>query len=85
VRGRSLLALDIGLPVEQLRSPVRSLLNGDESERTVILDAVMRRGKSIQCHVTCTPLNGLGDGIDGVILQMEELHGHQSPETQSTG
>jgi two-component system CheB/CheR fusion protein len=85
VRGRSLLGLDIGLPVEHLRSPVRSLLNGDRSEGTVILDAVTRRGKGIQCRITCTPLNGLAAGIDGVILLMEELHGNKPDGTQPAG
>jgi two-component system, chemotaxis family, CheB/CheR fusion protein len=42
VRGRSILGLDIGLPVEQLRSPVRALLNGDGTERPLILSAITR-------------------------------------------
>jgi len=85
VRGRSLLGLDIGLPVERLRTPIRSLLNDDSAQREIILDAVTRRGRAIHCRVTCTRLLGLGDGIDGVILLMEEFHGNRSPETPSSG
>jgi two-component system CheB/CheR fusion protein len=85
VRGRSILGLDIGLPVAQLRSPVRSLLNGDESEKDIILDAITRRGKAIQCRITCRPLIGSEKRADGVILLMEELHGDRSPETRPEG
>jgi two-component system, chemotaxis family, CheB/CheR fusion protein len=40
------------------------------------VDAVNRRGKSIQCQVTCTPLVGSNDGVRGAILLMEEPSGH---------
>jgi two-component system CheB/CheR fusion protein len=84
-RGRSVLGLDIGLPVEQLRSPVRSLLNGGSAEREIILNAITRRGKAIQCRIICAPLKGSGDGVDGVILLMEELHETRPPEAHSAG
>jgi two-component system CheB/CheR fusion protein len=74
VRGRSILGLDIGLPIEQLRSPVRALLNGDTTEREITLNAITRRGKAIRCRITCTPLIGSERRVDGVILLMEELH-----------
>jgi PAS domain S-box-containing protein len=80
VRGRSILGLDIGLPVEQLRSPVRALVNGEGTERTLILSAITRRGKAIQCRITCTLLFGAGEVIDGVILLMEALHEDRSSQ-----
>ncbi|BAU15527.1 chemotaxis protein CheR [Leptolyngbya sp. NIES-3755] len=70
---QNFLNLDIGLPVEQLRQPIRACLFGEfDSTVEVLLAAINRRGRSIECYVTCTPLvNGEGL-IQGVILLMEE-------------
>jgi two-component system CheB/CheR fusion protein len=76
VQGQSLLSLDIGLPVEQLRQPVRAVLNGRSAFQEVVLEATTRRGKAIQCRVTCTPLAGAEQDTQGVILLMEEWSGH---------
>jgi two-component system CheB/CheR fusion protein len=72
VRGKSVLNLDIGLPVGELRAPIRACLVDGEDHRELTLDAVNRRGKSIHCRVTCTPLLSPPDRRDGVILMMEE-------------
>jgi len=72
VQGHSLLSLDIGLPVEPLRSPIRSVLQGTSKFQEVILEATNRRGRALQCRITCTPLIGIGGGIQGAILLMEE-------------
>jgi two-component system CheB/CheR fusion protein len=71
VAGKQFLNLDIGLPVMELRQPLRDCLNGTPS-KSVMLDAVNRRGKPLRCEVTCTPLDGDG-GIRGVILMMEDV------------
>jgi two-component system CheB/CheR fusion protein len=72
VQGKQFLNLDIGLPVMELRQPIRECLNGSPN-KMVTLDAVNRRGKPIHCEVTCTPLSGDGDdGPRGVILMMED-------------
>jgi two-component system CheB/CheR fusion protein len=76
VQHKSLLSLDIGLPVEQLRNPVRAVLNGRSTFQEVVLQAMNRRGKSIQCRVTCAPLVGAEQDTQGVILLMEEWSGH---------
>ncbi|MEM8829862.1 MAG: CheR family methyltransferase [Cyanobacteria bacterium P01_G01_bin.19] len=75
VKGQSLLSLDIGLPVEQLREPIRNCLanNGDRQE--MILEAINRRGRTIQCRLSFNPLVGLKKERQGVILLMEELTG----------
>ena len=72
VKGQHFLNLDIGLPVEQLRQPIRSCLAGDSKYLEITLEATNRRGKKIQCQVTCTPLVGVGKEIRGVIMLMEE-------------
>jgi two-component system, chemotaxis family, CheB/CheR fusion protein len=76
---QNFLNLDIGLPVEQLRNPIRACLSGASTEGTVIsLAAINRRGRSIKCNITCTPLTGMYGSIQGVILLMEEQDGTSS-------
>ena len=67
--------LDIGLSVEQLRTPVRAVLTGRATFQEVVLDATTRRGKAFQCRITCSPLVGAERDTQGVILLMEEWHG----------
>jgi two-component system CheB/CheR fusion protein len=70
--GRSLFSLDIGLPLEPLRNVIRPCLSGEADHQEIVLDAVNRRGKTIRCQITCSPL--IADGMrDGVILLMEEV------------
>ncbi|HXV44522.1 MAG TPA: PAS domain-containing protein, partial [Anaerolineae bacterium] len=73
VQGQFLLGLDIGLPVEQLREPIRDCLAGENNRQIITYQAVNRRGKNINCHVTFTPLIGPGKERQGVILMMEEV------------
>ena len=47
VSGQHLLSLDIGLPVEKLRRPIRNALAGNTEGNEVVLDATNRRGR---CH-----------------------------------
>ena len=72
VQGRSMLNLDIGLPVGELRDVIRPCLAGDSDHQQVVLDAVNRRGRKIKCRVTCTPLIARDKKREGVILLMEE-------------
>ena len=72
ILGTSILGLDISLPVEKLKHPIRSVLEEKSNIQEVLLEAVNRRGKTIQCHVTCTPFNGASNERQGVVLMMEE-------------
>ena len=71
-----LLSLDIGLPVERLAGPLRSVLGGGSERELAMLDAVNRRGRTIQCATTILPLltSGGGDGqvVRGAIVLMED-------------
>ena len=73
VQGRSLLNLDIGLPVAELRAAIRPCLAGEVAHQDATLDAINRRGKKIRCQVTCTPLNSAAKKREGVILLIDEL------------
>ena len=76
VQGQSFMNLDIGLPVEQLRTPMRTMLSGRSTFQEVVLEATNRRGRTMQCRVTCAPLIGPEGDTQGVILLMEEWRGH---------
>ena len=66
------MSLDIGLPIEQLRQPLRAILNAETVNYELTLSARNRRGKSIECSIILTPLNNSTSDIQGVILLMEE-------------
>lgn len=66
------MSLDIGLPIEQLRQPLRAILNGEVENHELKMNARNRRGKAIECHIMLTPLNNSTSNIQGVILLMEE-------------
>jgi two-component system CheB/CheR fusion protein len=71
VQGKSLLGMDIGLPVEQL--PLPAFLAGKADFEVVSLAATNRRGRAIQCQVTCTPFLGSEGERAGVVLLMEDM------------
>lgn len=71
LKEQSLFSLDIGLPVAQLREPIRNCLNGEEYDREITLEAINRRGKKIQCRVSFNPLIGIQRERQGVILLIE--------------
>jgi len=71
VVGQHLLGLDIGLPVEQLKAPIRAALKDETYRGELVLTATSRRGKSIACHVTTLPLSVSDGAVSGVILLMD--------------
>jgi two-component system CheB/CheR fusion protein len=73
VRGSHLLNLDIGLPVDRLREPVKAVLSGTSNDGEVVLPAVNRRGRSIEARVKFSPLARQGDEVRGAILLMDAV------------
>jgi two-component system CheB/CheR fusion protein len=71
VIGENFLRLDIGLPVGELRTAIRSTLLG-EGRSDVVIDAMNRRGRAIRCRVTLLPLSIDSEAATGVILLMSE-------------
>lgn len=69
VEHKSFFSLDIGLPVDQLGSSVRAGLAGEA--RSVTVQAVNRRGRSISCIVQVSPLKSSTGGIEGAVLLMQ--------------
>ena len=68
------LSLDIGLPVEQLKQPLRACLSGKSSREELIVTATNRHGREFQCRVVCIPLGNSSNGeVAGVIVMMEPV------------
>ena len=73
---KNFLNLDIGLPVDRLRAPIRACLAGEAEFLDLSLDATNRRGRPVQVRVSCTPLRAsVSAEPRGVILLMEETDG----------
>ncbi|MGM3307761.1 CheR family methyltransferase [Anabaena sp. WFMT] len=71
VINKSFFSLDIGLSIEQLRSPICDALSGKKDFQEMILDATNRRGKQIKCYLALTPL--IDKEIEGVVLMMADI------------
>ena len=69
VEGERLLDLDIGIPVQRLREPIRSVLTG-ERKADVELEGHDRRGKPMRVRIEIAPLDTLpgADEPAGAIL-----------------
>jgi two-component system CheB/CheR fusion protein len=69
VEGENLLNLDIGIPVQLLREPIRRVLAG-ESAAEAELDGHDRRGKPVRVRVEVAPLESLpgAEGTLGAVL-----------------
>jgi two-component system CheB/CheR fusion protein len=71
VRGEHLLNLDIGLPLEQLRPVVRDALGDAGTGAEITLQAVNRRGRTVEVTVTVTPLVDSERQTSGAVLVMD--------------
>jgi two-component system CheB/CheR fusion protein len=70
--GRHLLNLDIGLPVERLREPLRTLLgDADATPAIMELDAVNRRGHRVKVKVTLTHIVDRENSAPAAMLVMD--------------
>jgi len=70
--GQHLLNLEIGLPLGELRAPLRDVLQGKTPSTQLEVDARNRRGTAIVCRVTITALDGPDGQPRGAILLMDE-------------
>ena len=66
------LNLDIGLPVGELRAPIRDVLAGTRDQVSVVVAATSRRGRPIECRVSVSPMRQPDRTVSGAILLMEE-------------
>ena len=71
VAGQPFLNLDIGLPVDRLKSALLVGIEGDGQD-PVDVEAVNRRGQRITCRVTFSSMRDAHQELAGVIMTMEE-------------
>jgi two-component system CheB/CheR fusion protein len=71
VEGRPFLALDIGLPVRELRGVLNDCLAGRAKRIEHSLPGHDRKGKPMQHEVICVPLLDHGSGVRGVIVLVD--------------
>lgn len=71
VLGQHLLNLDIGLPVGELRDPIRAAVATGTPDELVV-ESLNRRGRTIACTVTISPLRGAKGDVRGAIVLMED-------------
>jgi two-component system CheB/CheR fusion protein len=69
VQDQPFFALDFGLPVGELRETVRACQSSGRRAAPLELSAVNRRGRTITCLVSCSPLAATPPGV---VLLMEE-------------
>src|SRR5262249_7805253 len=74
VRGVDFLEIDTGLPVARLEGGITNSLSGSDGDVSMVVDAVTRRGRAVECRVGITPLRADGQ-IDGALIIMEILAG----------
>jgi two-component system CheB/CheR fusion protein len=72
VVGTQFLTLDIGLPVAQLAQSLRSVITGDQPLVEKTLSSLTRRGRTIDCLVSMTPLHAADGNTSGVIILMDD-------------
>jgi two-component system, chemotaxis family, CheB/CheR fusion protein len=66
--GEQLFSLDIGLPLDGMRTALRRILTGADDRVVVELDALNRRGRTVRVSVTLMPMGSDGGGVSGAIL-----------------
>lgn len=71
--GARLSSLDIGLPLESVRSLIGNAFVDPESSGEVVVDAVNRRGRPTRVRVTCTAFRSGEKSDGGALLLMEVL------------
>jgi len=71
-QGENIFQLEIGLPLDKVKTGMRACLAGEKNPEGIVVKAVNRRGRKISCRVTCKAF-AISADERGVILLMEEM------------
>ena len=71
--------LDVGLPVEQLKQPLRRCLTGESVFEELTVAATNRRGRAIEVDVSCTPIALGSSPVWGAIVMMQDKSRQSAP------
>jgi two-component system CheB/CheR fusion protein len=83
--GQNLFGLDIGLPLDSVRNPLRRVLDGADERAEVIVDALNRRGRQMRVSVTLLRLGVGPDDVNGAILLTAPVDGHDPRASDDGG
>jgi two-component system CheB/CheR fusion protein len=73
VQGQEFLELDIGLPVQRLRTDLLRVLAAEVPQADLTIEAVERRGRPIHCRVRISPLLYESRAPRGAVLIVEDV------------
>jgi two-component system CheB/CheR fusion protein len=73
VKGKSLIEIEMGLPVERMLDRLQHCVRGEAGGAPVTVSAVNRRGKTITCRILCSPLSQTGSPPTGAIVLVEDF------------
>jgi two-component system, chemotaxis family, CheB/CheR fusion protein len=79
VQGQHFLNLDIGLPIDQVRPALRAAMSGENGTQSTVIQATNRRGRTVVCRVTCSPLLDSDKTLRGAIMVVVDEPGQQPP------
>jgi two-component system, chemotaxis family, CheB/CheR fusion protein len=79
VQGQHFLNLDIGLPIDQVRPALRAAMSDEHRSQSITIEAINRRGRTVTCRVTCSPLLDSDKSLRGVIMVVVEQSDEQPP------
>ena len=71
VRGRPILDLDIGLPLDQVAPFMRAVMVEHNDNHLLSVDAINRRGRSFHCQLRVSALLDPADKVIGAVLLMQ--------------
>ncbi len=80
VVGTSFDALDIGLPLRDLRDALSAIQDGSEEQIDREMEGVDRRGRRILCRVRMSPLSDEGGAGQGVVLVFQDVTEERTAE-----
>jgi two-component system CheB/CheR fusion protein len=70
-RKLNFFTLDFGLPLAELHQPIRDVMHDAEPMRELMIAAINRKGRALECRVRISPLRDPAGLTVGVILQMQ--------------
>jgi two-component system, chemotaxis family, CheB/CheR fusion protein len=71
--GRSIGAIDLGMPAGELEAALRGILDGTDERAQLEADATNRRGRAVRLRITCLPLAATRGRVTGAIVMMETV------------
>jgi two-component system, chemotaxis family, CheB/CheR fusion protein len=77
--GEHLMKLDIGLPLDLLRQPMRETLSDPDHDGDLMVDAINRRGRQVRCRVRVTSLRRRDGTPTGLVLLLDSENGSAGP------